>query len=176
MGDLRGKSKGAGTYKSGLATGLVFGLLVGGVLGGALMKTGQAGMALGGGRVAVTQVNSMDLPVRRIGVPTASDHLKLVEVRFAATAEHRNVAWTEWGGNPSAKPVVLGWDKPGRWPVLDVPAGWCVVWMDGNKILGISDADGRQTNMVVAADPVTRAVLLPGGLRPTAGKEFAYMP
>ncbi len=167
--------KGVGTYKAGFATGSVVGLIAGALLGGVLMKPGQAGiprLARGGG----SQTSSLDLPIKRIGVPTGADHLKLVEVWFAATAEHRNVAWTEWGGNPSAKPVVLGWDKPGRWPVLDVPAGWCVVWMEGNRILGISDADGRQTNMVMAADPVTRAVLLPGGLRPTAGKEFAYMP
>lgn len=69
-----------------------------------------------------------------------------------------------WAYGVQGKPALLGWPQTGRYPVLDVPPGWVVAWIEGQDVVAIGDpssAGEGGKNVVLPARPVRGALVVP---------------
>gem|GEM_PF-4900557 len=110
--------------------------------------------------------------------------LPTVEVRFgetemgtfgyARTAQDRADAWLQYVTNP--KRVVMEWEAPGRFVLVDVPPGWAVVWVQSDgMVVGSAESPGSHTNLLLAPQMVTRAILVEKSRVPLAGSRVTVL-
>lgn len=142
---------------------------IGFLLGLAVGRKGSAANAMapkGGG----------ELPVAEVKVNGSS----LGDFLYAKDPRERTDAWIAWvtasGRGARAQRVVLEWEEAGRFPVADVPPDMAVVWVAGDgTVVGSTVSPGSPTNLLVAPQPVLRALVVKKEEAPAAGGKVTLL-
>jgi hypothetical protein len=138
-------------FKNVFALPVVAALGVGVLLGVVITSILPKRSAVRGG-VAVS-----DLPERELEIQGAGRF----RVLYASQAESRSVLWLDYSQSPRS--VLIEWPRAGIYPVLDVQAGWTVVWINNGKVVATSKPGGERFGQLIAPSPVERAAILPDG-------------